>query len=88
MKEISIRKAEGELARRVTALPVEDAVYELAYNLVGEKIAEIENEFYVVDADGLPCMSDSGSDEMWYDDIREVMIQEVYAKVASFIKAQ
>lgn len=85
MKEISISKAENELAKRVQNLSVEDAVYELAHDLVNREIVDMEREYYIVDEDGLPCMSDSGTSETWYDDVCEDMIWKIYDKINNFL---
>lgn len=86
MKEISIKQAEAELVKRVAKMSIEDAVYELAFDTVQKCIMDVESDFHVVDGDGLLCTSDSGQSELWYDDMREIMMQEVYAKAADFLK--
>ncbi len=88
MKEINIYTAERELAKRIAKQPIEDAVYELALNVVNKVIQEMEEEYCIVDIDGLPCMSDSCSGECWYDDTRDEMMQEVYEKVKRFLSNQ
>ena len=88
MKEIGIYEAERELAKRVAKRPIEDAVYELAFEVVQKIILEMEGEFCIVDIDGLPCMSDSGNDGCWYDDVRDEMMQDVYEKVKRFLTGE
>ena len=88
MKEINLYTAERELAKRIAKQPIDDAVYKLAFDVVNKVIQEMEKEYCIVDIDGLPCMSDSGSSGCWYDDTREEMMQEVYEKVKRFLSDQ
>ncbi len=87
MNIISIEQAREELAKLVAEHSIEDAIYELAFNAVSKEINKVEEQFCIVDTDGVPCNSciDTG-DTMWYDDVRETMMNEIYQKVKSFLQ--
>ena len=72
-------KAEELLVKKVKETQIEDAVYELAFEKVGDLIKEVEKELGIDEDE-----DDDGT--RWYDELREEMMSMIYDKVRDFLE--
>lgn len=82
-KQKTIQDALQLLEQKVQNANIEDEVYTLAHNLVSEKIQEVEKELGNIEG-GWYC----GDDTMWYDDVREGLMFDVYEKIRTWLNKE
>ena len=89
MKKISIQEAEQKMWELLDKEHLEDRLYELARELTNQYIEKIEKEYTIVDVDGVPCNSELSEDgEMWYDDVREELVIDIFERVTNFVEGE
>lgn len=71
------------LEQKVQNANIEDEVYTLAYNLVTEKIKEVERELDDIEGGWY-----RGGHTMWYDDVREDLMFTIYEKIRTWLNKE
>ena len=73
---VSFETARQLLEEKVKSCGFEDEVYSLVFGKVSECINEVEDELGEIDDD---------DDTMWYDEVREDMMQLLYDRIGEWL---
>ena len=73
---VSFETARQLLEEKVKSCDFEDEMYSLVFEKVGECINEVEDELGEIDDD---------DDTMWYDEVREDMMQLLYDRIGEWL---
>ena len=76
MEEDILGKARKLLEEKVKSCDFEDEIYTLVFEKVSECIDKVEDEIGYIDDD---------DDTMWYDEVREDMMEVLYDRIGEWL---
>lgn len=83
-KVINVSKAENLVLLQFGAENLEDRFYEFVQDLTHKYINKVENEYHITTDYGEEFDGDGG--EMWYDEVRELVMVMIYETIGKLYK--
>lgn len=77
--KLTKEQARQKMMSYLDGLDFKNKVYEFAQNLCDDAIQDIESEYDVVDANGMPYINED--DEKWYDEHRNDFMKTAFEKL-------